>query len=318
MSAKHFQTPLQENEGVLEGPWRHPRNILNEQTYDGHASIHDDETAKKLGFKGGAVEGPTHFSQIAPLGDAIWGDEWWRTGCISAHYRNPVFDGEQVQPFLKRPAAGADIAEIWALKEDGSEVFRGTASVRNAAPTELETRLATLPPLEKSVILRDVKIGAVLPRRPAKMGLNQHMGPLYPFTLADKLKVITETADLYESAAAAKTSFGRAAIPMEMISVLIGSISKDGDWPTKGPAVGLFADQEIRLFNGPLFVDEPFEIEREVVALSGSRRTESIWVRTKIFRPGELNPAAAMLLNQAILVESYAPYAAEKAALYGA
>ena len=39
--------------------------------------------------------------------------------------------------------------------------------------------------------------------------------------------------------------------------------------PIKGPAVGLFADQEIRLIRGPLFVGEDYETEREVIALSG-------------------------------------------------
>ena len=34
----------------------------------------------------------------------------------------------------------------------------------------------------------------------------------------------------------------------------------------KGPAVGLFAGQEIRLIRGPLFVDHPYELEREIIA----------------------------------------------------
>ena len=46
--------------------------MLAEQTYDDHVSIHDDATAQKLGFKGGTIEGPTHFSQFAPLGDRLW------------------------------------------------------------------------------------------------------------------------------------------------------------------------------------------------------------------------------------------------------
>jgi hypothetical protein len=46
--------------------------------------------------------------------------------------------------------------------------------------------------------------------------------------------------------------------------------------PVKGPAVGLFADQEIRLLRGPLFVGEDYRIDRKVVAMSGSKRTESL------------------------------------------
>jgi hypothetical protein len=62
---------------------------------------------------------------------------------------------------------------------------------------------------------------------------------------------------------------------MEMLSVLFQYKSKQDRLPSKGPAVGLFADQEIRLLRGPLFVGWEYELEREVVALSGSRRTEA-------------------------------------------
>jgi len=51
--------------------------MLSDQSYDDHASIHDDMTAQKLGFKGGTIEGPTHFSQLAPLGEAVFGQNLW-------------------------------------------------------------------------------------------------------------------------------------------------------------------------------------------------------------------------------------------------
>ena len=54
----------------------------------------------------------------------------------------------------------------------------------------------------------------------------------------------------------------------------------------------------------------------EIVALSGSRRTESYWTRTFVHRPGESKVIATMLLNQATLKESYVPYEDEKARLY--
>ncbi len=47
-----------------------------------------------------------------------------------------------------------------------------------------------------------------------------------------------------------------------MISVLVNDRNTSG-FKTRGPAVGLFAGQEIRLINGPLFVNHPCQIERE-------------------------------------------------------
>jgi hypothetical protein len=87
--------------------------------------------------------------------------------------------------------------------------------------------------------------------------------------------------------------------------------------PVHGPVVGLFADQEIRMIQGPLFVGETYEIDREVIALSGSRRTESMWMRTRVFQPREDEVLATMLLNAAYLKDSYVTYAAELAALSG-
>ena len=103
---------------------------------------------------------------------------------------------------------------------------------------------------------------------------------------------------------------------MEMLSVLFQYRSKDDPLPAKGPAVGLFADQEIRLEMEPLFVDEAYEVEREVVALSGSRRTESAWIKTRVFDKSGMI-AATMLLNMATLKDSYAPYEEEHRRLYG-
>ena len=33
-------------------------------------------------------------------------------------------------------------------------------------------------------------------------------------------------------------------------------------------AIGLFAAQEIKMIKGPLFVDHPYKLEREIIALS--------------------------------------------------
>lgn len=296
-----FSTPLEQSDGVLAGPWRGPRQMLAHQEYDGHASIHDEAMAQKLGFRGAPIEGPTHFTQFEPLCAALWGDEWLRTGCLSSHYRSPVIEGEKVRAFL-RPAADGASAEIWMQKEDGTEVLRGSACAgRNTPPTALETRLAGLAPATDLDVLRDVKVGMRKPRGPVRMGFSQNMGALYPFSLEDKLAKATESNDVWRPETAGRTPWKRAIVPFEMISVLASYTNRDNPFPVRGKAVGLFADQEIRLFDGPLFVDEDYEIEQEVAALTQSRRTESMWVRTNFFRPGGKDVVASMLLNSATL-----------------
>ncbi len=302
---------------ALCGPLRKPRQMLNDQSYDGHKSIHDDSMAEGLGLRAGPIEGPTHFSQFDPLLFDVFGKAWFETGCISAHYQNMVVEGEEVRAFVQRPAPGARFVRLWAEKRDGTPVLTGSASVGDAAglPHELEQRIAKLRPATGLVIHRDLKVGqrgAVTEK--VRMGFDQHMGNYYPFSLADKLQVITEPSPWYTPEGATGSPWGRAIIPFEMISVLLGSTVGEAGFKGRGPAVGLFAGQQIRLLKGPLFVDHPYTLEREIIALSESARTESCWVRTRVHdgQPGAARePLAEMILNGAVLKASYANYEAE-------
>ena len=314
MTEPAFRTELLESGNLLTGPWRKPAQMLHAQTYDSHASIHDDATAQKLGFQGGTIEGPTHFSQFAPLCERIWGPAWFETGCLSAHYRNPAFEGEEVQANIEKPKPDQTTVAIGMTKRDGTEILRGTASIgSDGSDTALTKRLGELKPLTDPVILADLKVGMKSSRQNVKMDFDQNMGDLYPFSLAQKLKVITEPSAYYSQEF---NPWGRAIIPFEMLSVLFQYRAREDRLPVRGPAVGLFADQEIRLLRGPLFPGETYTTEREVVALSGSRRTESMWVRTTVFGSDD-KPVATMLLNLASIKDSYANYEREHKALYG-
>lgn len=299
-----FDTPL-----AIAGPLRHPRQMLGDQEYGGHASIHDDAMAEKLGFRAGPIEGPTHFSLFPPLLEKIWGRAWHEKGCISSHYLNMVVEGEAVRAFAEIPAEGATMTRVWAEKADGTPVLEASASLgRDAGPTLLEQRMAGLRPPGKLLILEDLKVGMTGARdEVVRMDPDQHMGALYPFSLNEKLAAITEASPWYSDAAA--SPWGRAIIPLEMVSVLAEYSSRLAEFPVKGPAVGLFADQEIRLIDGPLFVGEDYVLRREIVALAESKRTESYWVRTRIFDSAGTRQVAEMLLNHATLKHSYAGYA---------
>ena len=98
MSTAAFSTPI-----ALYGPFRAPRQMLANQEYGGHVSLHDDATAKKLGFAAGPIEGPTHFSQFVPLLERLWGREWFETGCLSIHFKSPCVEGDEVRAWVEAP-----------------------------------------------------------------------------------------------------------------------------------------------------------------------------------------------------------------------
>jgi len=296
-----FTTPL-----TSSGPARSPRQMLADQSIGGHASLHDASTAGGLGLSGAPIEGPTHCSQFDPLAYARWGSQWFETGCLSAHFSTMVVEGEEVTASLS--PTGATSGRIWATKGDGATVLTGTASVDPTEPTELDGRLARLGDPGDLFIVDRLAIG----QRSAEtitlqVDATSPNGALYPFSLRQKLDAITEPSPWYESA---DNPWGRPILPFEMISVL--AHKAPADLAVRGPAIGLFLDLEIRLLAGPIFVGQDYLVDREVVGLGQSRRTESYWVRSTLTDATTGTIAASVLLHSGVFKESYAGYPTDR------
>jgi len=309
--------PAFNSKRFLCGEFKYPRQMLGDQTYDGHLSIHDDNMAADLGFSGAPIEGPTHFSLFVPLLCEIFGQSWLETGCISSHYQNMVVEGEEVRAYVELPEPENKITKIWAEKRDGTLVLSGSAAVGpDHGESELDRRRAKLRPYDQLVILSDLEVGMKgKEAEPVIMDFDQHMGDSYPFTLNKKLSRITELSPWYTEQDGITSPWGRAIIPLEMISVLTQYSSKKSGFPQRGPAVGLFADQEIKLIKGPLFVNHPYRLEREIVNLSESRRVESLWIMTRVYDEQTNELVAECLLNSSTLKASYAKYEEDAKAL---
>src|SRR5207244_9948451 len=129
---------------------------------------------------------------------------------------------EEVQAPDAKPRDSETQVDIRMRKRDGTEALRGTASVGPpTARTALDRRLRDeLKPFADPVILRDVKVGMKTPRHTVRMDFDQNMGDLYPFSLEDKLKVITEPSPYYRKDVVSANPWGRPIIPIEMLSVL--------------------------------------------------------------------------------------------------
>ena len=297
MADKPFDTPL-----VLSGPFRAPQQMLADQEYGGHLSIHDDATAEKLGFSGAPIEGPTHFSQFQPMLTQIWGQRWVEEGTLSSHYKNMVVEGEEVMAHVELPVEGQNQVRVWAEKKDGTPVLEGTASIgTDHDPTELEDRMSRLKTSDHLIILRDMNIGDKgLDDEVVIMDFDQHLGNSYPFTLNDKLSKITEDSPWHRAEGDA-SPWGRPIIPLEMVCVLCQYSSRQKGWKVRNPNIGLFADLEIGMIKGPLFVNKEYRLSREVIAMGETRRTEGYWTRTLI-HDGETDEVVAYtLLQQAIM-----------------
>jgi hypothetical protein len=285
--------------------------MLAAQAYGGHASIHDSGTADQLGLAGAPIEAPTHFSQFDPLAALVWGQTWFEHGCISGHFTTMVVEGEEVQASLAIGEGGS--GRINAVKPDGAVVLSGTASIGPDHPeTELEARRARQRPPSELFIIDQLEIGMRRESGDVAVDHATGNGPLYPFSLDEKLARITEPHPWYTAEGAQRSPWGRAVLPMEMISVLAHKVGVG--WPLRSPALGLFLDLEVRLLDGPVFVGQPYRVESEIVGLGESRRTESYWTRTTLTDVESESPTAVVLLHSGMFKESYPGYPADRLA----
>jgi hypothetical protein len=295
-----------DTEITLTGPYRTPAQMLAEQDHGGgRLSIHDKGMAEKVGLTDAPIEAPTHFSQFDPIGVQLWGPAWFEQGCISSHFRNMVFEGEQVQ--ASATPTSPTFARIEAHKADGTPVLVGTMSVGpDHGSTYLAERLAAMGDPGDLFIIDQLEIGMRRTGETAAVPADESNGPLYPFSLAEKLATITEPHPWYTEAGAGSSPWGRAVVPMEMISVLANkSLTR---WPIRQPSSGLFLDLEVRMVDGPIFVGQEYRLEREVVGLSQSRRTESQWVRTTVLDADSDRTVAEVLLHSGVFKVSYPGY----------
>ena len=302
--AMSFDTTITRDGETLTGPLRVPAQMLADQEYGGHTSVHDGETAAKLGLVGAPIEGPTHFSQIDPLAVERWGRVWFERGCVSVHFSNMVIEGEEVRAALE-PVTGT-LARIGAEKSDGTPVLTGTASIGCDDATELdERRQRGLGDPGRLHIVDQLEIGMSqsIPE-PVTMDFDDHNGNLYPFTLEQKLARITERSSWYLPNG--DSPWGRAIVPTEMISVI--AHRSGAHFPVRGPAVGLFIDLEVRFVDGPVFVGQPYLVEHTIVGIGQTRRVESYWTESTLTDAETGAHAATVLLHQGVFKASYADY----------
>ncbi|MEM1332358.1 MAG: hypothetical protein AAGG08_02775 [Actinomycetota bacterium] len=299
-----FDTPIEQVEGGgRRGPARQPAQLLAEQSYDGGLSVHDDDNAARLGLAGAPIEGPTHFSQFDPLALDLFGSAWFERGCLSAHFQTMVVEGESVTAQLG-PATPDGVARIDAWKADGTPVLTGSASLGRDGRTELDERRARQAARDvgQLYIVDQVAdlVGAPFTEAVAvSVDVASTNGPLYPFSLAQKLDVITERSEWFDG----PSPWGGAILPSEMLSVL--AHQRGHDAPVRRPSLGLFIDLEVRYEHGPVLVGQAYDVRHRILQVGQSRSVESWWTESTITDPERDAQVATVLLHQGVFKASH-------------
>lgn len=253
---------------IIVGPVRSPRNL----SFGVKGSIHDDETAQEIGFRGGTVAGDIHFDQFGPLLLEAFGQAWFETGSLSLHFKHATTDGEPAIAYLQRPTEPTDTqVRAWMETPEGVVICEGTASVGTAREaTALHQRdLRGVDPTTLK-IMRDVVIGESLAAQVLKpRGADQAA------RIAKDL--ITEPLPWYSGPS---PWGGPIASPLTTAQLL--------HWEPVQPLanrlppfIGMFGAIEIRFFRGPILLDHEYTVGGNVIAVSDTPKTEVLWYDTE-------------------------------------
>jgi acyl dehydratase len=251
--------------GVITGPVRRPRNLAAQA----RGSIHDDETAAALGFRGGTVAGSIHMDQFPPLLLQAFGQRWFETGSLSLYFRHATTDGEPVQALVQRPRSADRDAQVraWATTADDALVADGTAAAGNPSePSALHSR--DLRPVDPAGlrILRALRPGHVLGDCQVAVDGERQRSVLRQGAMTEPLGWYTGSSPWG----------GPIASPSAVVGLLYARLVA-GIADSMGPHVGLFGAIEIRFHAGPVFLDRTYRVTGEVTALSQTPRTEVLW-----------------------------------------
>jgi len=259
-------------DGKIFGGWRAPENLIRAST----TSIHDDGVAKKVGMRGGTIQGTIHLSMFAPLAQKLFGDRWFEQGTVSMYYTFATTDKEEVRAIIELPPdttegmlpiATKDVqVKGWAEMKNGQQIMTGTVSIGSPKePSYLQTvELKNSKPEDLRILAR-LKVGDELPSE--EILLTQKTANI-------GLKRITDQMEYYKSKD--KSPWGNAIFyPTAMYEAMaLGSERR----PTaEFKAVPFFGATELRNINGPAFIGVPYIAKGKYVCIGASRKTEYLW-----------------------------------------
>lgn len=266
---------LRRDGGWCLGPWRRPVNNSRDEA----GTIHDDATAQRLGFAAGPVAGSIHFEQFAPLLCAVFGSAWLRSGSLSIWFDTPVFDGEALRAMVEDQDAPR--RRVRLLRDDGSVIAHGSASVGTDDMGEVRQRLQNQPPSEP------VRMLAAVPPAWREHGLPTRVAAA---DLLSRRHLLTEGVTDDEVPLSTAIHALRVYEPRLPIAA--------------GAGIGMFGAIEWQWLHGPMHTERDYEVAAQVLAVGTSPKSEMLWTEATLSDPAQGRDVARMLLLSRLLKQS--------------
>ena len=278
---------------VIAGPMWAARNWSADE---GAGSIHDDETASELGFRGGTVAGDVHMNQFPPVLLQAFGQQWFERGNLSLSFKNATVDLERVQAFVEVNEDDESTARVWMTRDDGLLVATGSAALGDHTGSELRKKdYRSCAPSELRILNR-VEPGVSLGNYEVVTDPEKQFQRYDAGLISDPLPWFRGDSPWG----------GPVAAPCTVIEFLWG-YAMIGLRPMIGEGVGLFGAIEIGFDQGPLMMNHRYRLESHVICVGQSPQTEFVWYETEAFDQ-QGRRVAMMLMQSRVMKASSALY----------
>ena len=284
---RRFSTAIEG--GWIVGPTRFPTNNSSHEA----GTIHDDRTARELGYRGGTIAGSLHFEQFLPLCEYVFGREWQRSGGLSLYFLQPSLDGEPVRAMincLEEASGTGRYRQVAMSTAAGMAVLEGTASLGGIDPaSKVRERLGRLSVVsaDRLRILGDVREGFSAKGIPTRIPQQEILA---------RLPIITETRREFSDA----SLYGHAVAPLSA-AIHALRVFEDRLPVADKSFVGMFGAIEWQYLQGPVFADYPYQVNGRVVAVRESPKTEMLWYECTLHDPATSKDVARMLMLSRLL-----------------
>jgi hypothetical protein len=105
--------------------------------------IHDDDVARRFGFRGGLVPGAEVYAYMTHLPLARWRREWLARGAAECKFLKPVYDGVLARVTVTDDDGGVISIQV---ESGGESCATGTARLADGPPAPLEVPRVKSPP----------------------------------------------------------------------------------------------------------------------------------------------------------------------------
>jgi hypothetical protein len=267
-----YMTDIEIKGGKIIGGWRAPENLARAST----TSIHDDNVAKKVGMRGGTIQGTIHLSMFAPLAQILFGNRWFEQGTVSMYYTFATVDKEEVRAIIELPPNTTEEmlpittndvqVKAWAELKNGQQIMTGTVSIGSPKePSYLQATELRNSPAEELRILSRHKVGDEIP--PVEILLTQEEAN-------NGLRRITDQLDYYRGK---ENPWDNPIIyPTAMFEAMAFSFAHTAT--EEYQSVPFYGATEIRNVNGPALIGVPYIAKGKFVCIGASKKTEYLWL----------------------------------------